>query len=958
MAPKTTIRSTKRKSLFTEYRCGICSKRFSNKSGLKIHTLTHSTDRPFSCQQCPHTSKTKKYLSKHVKKVHGPRTEECSVCRKKFHYKCILKRHMLIHTGEKPYKCNVCKKSFNTRYSLKTHQLIHSDSKPYKYSFCDYSCRDSSTLRKHEARHMGIERRFECKVCHKCYKTKRVLKLHISEVHLGVKLNNTPCPDCGKEFKSLERRNTHIIVHDRVYSCTCDICGLIISNKYMMDTHLTTHSDLKPFLCSFGNCEKRFKDKGTLKKHTIIHYPDQHHPCPTCGKLFARISRLKKHSLQHKEKTKCVFCDHCGKGFYNKNYLASHITRKHVLRERFVCDLCDLITYNKPSIVMHLKYGHVNERDRKCRICKKVFKEHKYLKQHYWVTHCIKYKVMQRQTKKPIQIKQEVVDYKQVEILHEVKVERVDDDEKSIQYTKPDVCENVSAAVISEDVSGGVPRERVNLEQIDQLLVEHVIKPGAVEEVQKDVQIDEKCRQEAQKQIKQLLTRARREKEARELERTRRMYNRRIREASRVKLDVTRIKYVKMNGEDNERVTKDEGSLNEAEGNDLNDAERSAVIDDVDGAVVDEIDEDDTDKKRDENMKNNKFKLNSHQCYVCLKLYGTREELLEHCQEHFDVCNSTILKKCPLCDYVTKLNISRHIRNVHNIKNRICTRINENKNEKDGTGYYYSIEDRRNIIEIIPSVKELNKRACIRLDQRRKDNERRGIQKTRLVKKNGEWIVEKQDINISDYILPEIGNVMNVASNDYVSRLKVLGLIAKNAGRSIMYPCDKCEKICQTLSALKLHYRKHEDNPKPFKPKVWKHKNGLSREPVTNEPVPSENRYQKPKPIVSKHRCDPKLEEFYANNIKGGDIEFWHFLKIFNKMSKENVNDFKDLEKRTDFGIHLQGKAIKETSARPKQTHRAFTRTIMLTRKDYNQRKGVIAKMRQNIRRYHEGKKI
>lgn len=84
--------------------------------------------------------------------------------------------------------------------------------------------------------------------------------------------------------------------------------------------------------------------------------------------------------------------------------------------------------------------------------------------------------------------------------------------------------------------------------------------------------------------------------------------------------DVTRIKYVKMNAEVNERDIKDEGSRNEAEGNDLNDAETPAVIDDVDGAVVDEIDEDDTDKKRDENMKNNKFKLNSHQCYVCLKV--------------------------------------------------------------------------------------------------------------------------------------------------------------------------------------------------------------------------------------------------------------------------------------------------------------------------------------------------
>ncbi|CAG9577508.1 unnamed protein product [Danaus chrysippus] len=329
-------------------------------------------------------------------------------------------------------------------------------------------------------------------------------------------------------------------------------------------------------------------------------------------------------------------------------------------------------------------------------------------------------------------------------------------------------------------------------------------------------------------------------------------------------------------------------------------------------------------------------------------MYETKEKLLKHCEEHFDVCNTTILKKCPLCDYVTRLNISRHLRCVHNIKNKICTRINENKNEKTSTGFYYDINDGKNIIEIIPSVKELNKRAYINLDKQRKESKNGRIQKTKLVKKNDEWIVEKQNIDLNEYIIPKIKNVLNVPSNDYLSRLKVLSIIAKNEGRKIMFPCDKCKKICQTLSALKLHYRKHETNPKPFKPKVWKHKIG-STEKSAKIPVPSENRYQKPKPIVNKHKCDPKLKEFYEENIKGGDIEFWHFLKIYNKMSKENIKDFKDLENRTEFGIHYKENVIKKTP-RIRKTHNAFTRTIMLNRKDYNKRRKMIEVLRKNIR--------
>lgn len=119
-----------------------------------------------------------------------------------------------------------------------------------------------------------------------------------------------------------------------------------------------------------------------------------------------------------------------------------------------------------------------------------------------------------------------------------------------------------------------------------------------------------------------------------------------------------------------------------------------------------------------------------------------------------------------------------------------------------------------------------------------------------------------------------------------------------------------------TELSLKLHNGKHE-NPKPFKRKVWKHrlleggaksaKANLSETPVGTEKPVSNNRFADPKPVKNKHKCDPKLIDFYKNNIKGGDIEFWQFLKIYNKMCRENIEDFDELETRTDYGLQPTG---------------------------------------------------
>ncbi|CAH2218388.1 jg26344, partial [Pararge aegeria aegeria] len=91
-----------------------------------------------------------------------------------------------------------------------THQSFVAGAKPFKCSYCEYACRDSSTLRKHRERHTGITRLYQCTACDKTYKTKRVLKVHVAEVHMELDMKTKPCPECGKLFKTVKHLNNHV----------------------------------------------------------------------------------------------------------------------------------------------------------------------------------------------------------------------------------------------------------------------------------------------------------------------------------------------------------------------------------------------------------------------------------------------------------------------------------------------------------------------------------------------------------------------------------------------------------------------------------------------------------------------------------------------------------------------------------------------------------------------------
>ncbi|KPI92947.1 Zinc finger protein 26 [Papilio xuthus] len=134
--------------------CDQCGKSYP-PSYIRIHMLTHSNDRPYSCKYCPKRFKVPGGLHSHIlwnhKRVRNHKCEVCNAtfissssrsshirkshlkekkyscesCGKRFFSKSELQRHSLTHTGVKNFHCHLCVKSYQTRYGLNVHLKSH-----------------------------------------------------------------------------------------------------------------------------------------------------------------------------------------------------------------------------------------------------------------------------------------------------------------------------------------------------------------------------------------------------------------------------------------------------------------------------------------------------------------------------------------------------------------------------------------------------------------------------------------------------------------------------------------------------------------------------------------------------------------------------------------------------------------------------------------------------------------
>ena len=170
-----------------DYKCDMCEYTAVTLREIKNHKeYKHSNGNLYDCDLCPKQFKTKYDVQSHKQMVHCEVKEvRCTLCPYLGAIKANLRSHMITHQMERPFECEMCGKTFKTRPNLDIHmKTLHGSTEEFPCDQCDKKIQRKGKLASHRMWVHGVGAvAVACKQCDFVAKTKSSLRYHIKYQH-------------------------------------------------------------------------------------------------------------------------------------------------------------------------------------------------------------------------------------------------------------------------------------------------------------------------------------------------------------------------------------------------------------------------------------------------------------------------------------------------------------------------------------------------------------------------------------------------------------------------------------------------------------------------------------------------------------------------------------------------------------------------------------------------------
>lgn len=276
------------------FKCELCEKAFKTKSNLYHHKKVH-LDPQYGCNLCGKLLRSPLSLKTHIWSVHEKkRPFACGMCPKKFTQRTHLATHVQLHTGEKSFKCEICGKCFSAKKGLDSHLNVHKEvavQDMLKCSICDKKFKSQVLLKSHMKTHKPEAH--ECSLCKKVFPHRNNLRMHLKS-HTAEKAYY--CKICGKRLASTSSKSAHEKLH-MPKQHKCGICNTSFHQPGNLRAHMKRHENERSITCLF--CSKTFKLRWDSVLHLRRHLNERPFLCQMCPVECDTSKGLQKHMRTH-----------------------------------------------------------------------------------------------------------------------------------------------------------------------------------------------------------------------------------------------------------------------------------------------------------------------------------------------------------------------------------------------------------------------------------------------------------------------------------------------------------------------------------------------------------------------------------------------------------------------------------------------------------------------------------